>query len=54
MGIEGARWRRDQEKKRRVRAAETVGVAGYSLDRRRRRAPMFPSSQEMVIAGPGL
>ena len=46
MGIEGAGSHRDQEKKRRVRIAETVGKAGYSLDRRRGQGAHFPSSQE--------
>mgnify|MGYP003339298321 CR=1 FL=1 len=36
MGIEGECRRRDPAKKRRVRVAETVGAAGFLLDRARR------------------
>src|SRR3546814_3288085 len=41
MGIEGECRRRDPAKKRRVRVAETVGAAGFLLDRARR-----PRSEE--------
>lgn len=54
MGIEGERGRRDQAKKRRVSGAETVGEAGYSLDRRRRRAPIFPSPRNSRVKGSAL
>ena len=54
MGIEGERGRRDQSKKRRVRGAETIGKAGYSLDRRRRRAPIFPSPRNSRVKGSAL
>src|SRR3546814_9500258 len=46
MGIEGECRRRDPAKKRRVRVAETVGAAGFLLDRARRPAPIFPSRSE--------
>lgn len=51
MGIEGVSRRRDQAKKRRVRMAETVGKAGYLLDRRRRPAPIFPSTRNSRAKG---
>lgn len=46
MGSERASSCRDQEKKRRVCAAETVGAADFSLDRMRRQASIFPLLQE--------
>src|SRR3546814_18717884 len=51
MGIEGECRRRDLAKKRRVRVAETVGAAGFLLDRARRPAHIFPTLQEKTIEG---